>query len=222
MQRLIQPFTYGRIASAMPLIGVMRGTVGQRSYACYAVIRHDVRTSHYDRLYWLGMRTCSIDGCDAKHYGRSWCYRHYMQWFRNGHTTNVHPPTERERFDARWQYDEHGCHIWTGARFNNGYGQFKLDGKTQLAHRVAWVWSRGTEPDQVHHRCGVKACVNPQHLEAVSRKDHAKRHPGRNSGNSLKTHCPAGHAYDDKNTYLDRRGHRHCRSCGRDRKRAMR
>ena len=37
MQRMIHPFTYGRIASAMPLIRVMRGTVEQRSYACYTI-----------------------------------------------------------------------------------------------------------------------------------------------------------------------------------------
>ena len=130
---------------------------------------------HYERLYSDHMRTCSIDGCDTKHYGRDWCYRHYMQWFRNGYTTNVQPPTDRERFDRQWEHDN-GCHVWTGARFGTGYGQFKLDGKTQLAHRVAWLWYTGSVADQVHHLCGVKACVNPEHLEAVNRKQHARRH----------------------------------------------
>lgn len=31
--------------------------------------------------------------------------------------------------------------------------------------------------------------------------------------------CPAGHPYDDLNTYRDARGHRHCRACHRDRER---
>ena len=30
-----------------------------------------------------------------------------------------------------------------------------------------------------------------------------------------KTHCPAGHAYDDANTYVDRHGWRSCRACKR-------
>jgi len=29
------------------------------------------------------------------------------------------------------------------------------------------------------------------------------------------THCPAGHAYDEANTYVDPRGRRSCRSCKR-------
>ena len=31
-----------------------------------------------------------------------------------------------------------------------------------------------------------------------------------------KTHCPAGHPYDDENTYVDPIGNRHCRACRRD------
>lgn len=30
-----------------------------------------------------------------------------------------------------------------------------------------------------------------------------------------KTHCPAGHAYDQANTYVDPRGSRRCRACNR-------
>jgi len=32
--------------------------------------------------------------------------------------------------------------------------------------------------------------------------------------------CPAGHAYDAANTYVDKLGHRHCRRCKKDRRRA--
>jgi hypothetical protein len=39
-----------------------------------------------------------------------------------------------------------------------------------------------------------------------------------------KTHCPAGHPYDDGNTYVNRRGWRSCRTCKRasDRQRRVR
>lgn len=32
-----------------------------------------------------------------------------------------------------------------------------------------------------------------------------------------KTHCPQGHPYDEKNTYVDPKGHRRCRKCGNQR-----
>lgn len=37
-----------------------------------------------------------------------------------------------------------------------------------------------------------------------------------------KTACPAGHAYDTSNTYVDRAGARHCRTCRRQRSAARR
>lgn len=37
-----------------------------------------------------------------------------------------------------------------------------------------------------------------------------------------KTHCPAGHAYDEANTYRDGKGSRRCRTCNRERSRKPR
>lgn len=40
--------------------------------------------------------------------------------------------------------------------------------------------------------------------------------------NGRKTHCPAGHPYDEKNTALERRGQfvlRHCRTCKNEKRR---
>ncbi|MHB1670426.1 endonuclease domain-containing protein [Thiomonas sp.] len=38
-------------------------------------------------------------------------------------------------------------------------------------------------------------------------------------GRPRSTHCPAGHPYDEANTYLDSRGRQHCRVCRRQRSR---
>lgn len=35
----------------------------------------------------------------------------------------------------------------------------------------------------------------------------------------IKTHCPSGHEYSEENTYTDKNGYKHCRTCARERMR---
>lgn len=169
-----------------------------------------------------GMRTCSIGGCDARHYARDYCLRHYMQWFRTGQIRWAHKPTDEERI---WGMVDKtpDCWLWTGNLFATGYGQVKYQGKTRTAHRVIWTMERGELPkgSVLHHECGVKRCVRLDHLHLLTRQSHADEHRerGNASGHGHETHCPAGHPYDDVNTYRDKKGSRHCRVCIRDRKR---
>ena len=61
------------------------------------------------------------------------------------------------------------CHLWLGSRMKNGYGQFRVESTTLLAHRVAWYLSRGAWPAQlVCHACdgGELGCVRREHLFA--------------------------------------------------------
>ncbi|MEW2311784.1 HNH endonuclease signature motif containing protein [Streptomyces sp. NPDC006864] len=74
-----------------------------------------------------------------------------------------------------------GCTLWNASKFAGGYGQFKLKGRSVLAHRVAWTLQRGTIPDDlvldhVYLRgCRSKACVNTAHLELVTHEENARR-----------------------------------------------
>jgi hypothetical protein len=58
------------------------------------------------------------------------------------------------------------CWLWVGYRDRDGYGHIKIDSKSELAHRVAWLLSGCVIPDelQVLHSCDVTFCVNPKHL----------------------------------------------------------
>lgn len=64
-----------------------------------------------------------------------------------------------------------GCHLWTGAMNQHGYGTVKERGRSRLAHRVAWIQAYGAIPKGagyhgicVLHRCDTPACCNPKHL----------------------------------------------------------
>lgn len=58
-----------------------------------------------------------------------------------------------------------GCLIWQGAK-PRGYGMVKFEGKSRLAHRVAYTLARGPIPSGmcVMHTCDTPPCLNPLHL----------------------------------------------------------
>jgi hypothetical protein len=103
-----------------------------------------------------------------------------------------------------------GCWLWQGRLNACGYGTF---GKAWLAHRWAYKFIGGRPlPDELHHKCKVRRCVNPEHTTGVD----PLKHPDKPSVlNLLKECCRKGHPYNGDNLYVDRIGHRHCRECRR-------
>jgi hypothetical protein len=71
-----------------------------------------------------------------------------------------------------------GCWLWCGGLQSRGYGFFCLsDASMVLAHRYSYELARGPVPDglEVDHLCRLKACVNPEHLEAVTQSENTLR-----------------------------------------------
>lgn len=95
-----------------------------------------------------------------------------------------------------------------------GYGHFGAFGRQVQAHRLSYELTRGEIPAglTLDHLCRNRSCVNPAHLEPVSRGENVLRGAGITARNSAKTHCDAGHELSDDNVYFYR-GHRHCRAC---------
>ena len=88
-----------------------------------------------------------------------------------------------ERFMTYVDVLPNGCWYWTGARSRGKgnrkwYGSFKV-GKTSVrAHRFACEAIGGKTCPPGHHRdhtCRFSMCVNPDHLEVVTREVNQQR-----------------------------------------------
>ncbi len=126
--------------------------------------------------------------------------------------------TAIERFEKKIEViSETGCWIWMACVNRDGYGQFSIRHKVISAHVFAYRQFRGPVPEgmELDHTCRVRCCVNPFHLEAVPHRTNCQRGE---VGKYLKrrTHCPRGHAYNEKNTGRQPNGRR-CRACDRER-----
>lgn len=105
---------------------------------------------------------------------------------------------ELRRFFAKVERRPTGCWRWRGAMNDGGYGVFGARDGAENAHRVAYRWFVGAihEGLDVDHVCNRRACVNPAHLEAVTRSENVRRAFVR-SGKV--DHCRRGHARTPEN-----------------------
>ena len=161
------------------------------------------------------MKQCSIEGCLRAVRCKQLCSVHYDRKRKHGdpHFTTYIANDDVARFWSKVDKSNE-CWLWLTATNLNGYGRFRLNGKTRLAHRVAYEFVVGEIPEglQLDHLCRVRLCVNPAHLEPVTCLKN--NHRGLSGvSNRSKTHCPQGHAYDSSNTYVDKLNRRYCKAC---------
>jgi hypothetical protein len=140
------------------------------------------------------------------------------------------PPTQVDFFAPRGRGGIHksiadlidasgDCWKWLGSRGTSGYGKLKhRDLPTEMAHRAVWFALVGPLPDEltIDHLCRNRLCVNPDHMEPVTRAENTRRRPSNWSPSRPPMGiCPIGH---DK-TVLGRGTDGRCMECRRLRRR---
>lgn len=99
------------------------------------------------------------------------------------------------------------CWIWNGSVNVYGYGQIMLAYKNLKVHRVAYELLVGPIPTDmtIDHLCLNKLCVNPEHLEVVTRAENTSR-------GQKEMFCRNGHDMA-VTRYTSPKGKTECRTC---------
>jgi len=135
---------------------------------------------------------------------------------------------DEARFRTKYTVDgTTGCWIWHGSRFQKTqYSLFNVkctDGvwRPTVGHRVSYELHKGEIPigHDIDHLCRNRQCVNPQHLEAVTRQLNFLRGAHETAILVSMNRCPKGHEFTEENTITRPNGKRECRTCVRARDR---
>ena len=120
------------------------------------------------------------------------------------------------KFDMGYTILKNGCWQWGNEKRSYIYPRLYLENyHTYIdAHVFSYMIYKGdTDKLLVHHKCENQKCVNPDHLELMTRKVHIKLHKAK------KTHCKYGHLLEGKNLIPRYDGRRDCRKCAQKRDR---
>ena len=83
---------------------------------------------------------------------------------------------EMRFFEKVDKLTEGECWEWKASIRKDGYGRFRVDGKTILAHRYAYKLHTGIYDNSIEldHICNNRRCVNPAHLRPCSRIENSR------------------------------------------------
>lgn len=173
--------------------------------------------------------TCSVDGCERKHFCKGFCSRHHSNFYKYGYAVPRRDWSIEDTLDyIGWNYPDRGCWEWCGDRNELGYGRLTLTRKglfNARVHRLMFERYFGPIADGliVRHKCDNPPCCNPDHLELGTKADNSNdmKIRGRHWRHDA-TECLNGHDLTDPSSYrMQKRSGRSdekaCLTCQRER-----
>ena len=113
-------------------------------------------------------------------------YNHQCGWVKGKPTSFIKGHNNRKS-PVEYLPEDRGyetpCWIWQRFIQPDGYGrcvvQTENGRKSKSAHIMVWERHRGPVPAglELDHLCRVRACVNPDHLEPVTKTENQRRSP---------------------------------------------
>lgn len=174
------------------------------------------------------MKPCIVEQCEKPNHAKGYCGLHYARLVRTGETEvhqRFHNTSVVDRLKIRTEHVGE-CWVYRGgdygrraSREGNQYAGIRDGSKMESAHFAAYKALVGPVPSghDVHHKCSVKACWRPDHLELLTTAEHWLKH------HEHPTHCPQGHPYEGYNLILNEHPggspKRICRTCSNARTR---
>lgn len=124
------------------------------------------------------------------------------------------------RLERRLKRDpETNCLVWTGPVTSSGYGHIQVgygEGRRTVGvHVVAYETRLGSVPSGlvIDHLCRNRRCCNPDHMEAVTRRENTLRGASPPAVQAASATCAQGHPWAPETTYTGPNGKRRCRIC---------
>lgn len=165
---------------------------------------------------------CQIVDCNFTVRAKGYCKTHYERQRVGG---SLEAPIRRtfrgipfvDRLAIWSEVMPSGCIEWRGRLDSKGYGSVSYQSHRMGAHRAAYLVLVGSIPDgfQIDHLCRNRCCINPSHLEAVTKAENIRRSDNLSAVNARKTHCLRGHEFTPENTRMLPGPRRECRACRR-------
>ena len=121
-------------------------------------------------------KKCAVNGCKNQLYALGYCNTHYARIWRNGDLSLRKNPngTALAWLKKALKRETDKCILFPFPVGSHGYGQFRIAGEDELAHRFVCRKAHGKSPrpnDDAAHSCGRRRCCNKRHIRWAPRSE---------------------------------------------------